>query len=276
MYYQGILKPPIKLIGAKTRNRRILYSKFPAHRTYIEPFFGTGGVLLGKPKSELEIINDFDPYVVNFYKYVQRFPTTMLAYLQKLMEKGASKELFLDWRSRLTETNSPYMKACLYYLVNKHCFNGIVRFNEKGECNSSWGKEKTGRGIITKDWMNLVSSRMSDVFLFCSDAMEFIENVVQESPGDDLFMFVDPPYRNCQTVYRGKKFTDEDHIKLKKMLEAAKFKWMLTLNDDQFVRELYKDFNIFGHSIQYNCANTTKGRGPKPEVIITNYVTERD
>ncbi len=277
MYYQGILKPPIKLIGAKTRNRRTLYERFPSHKTYVEPFLGTGGVLLGKPKVELEIVNDFDPYVINFYRYVQLFQITLFTYIQKQLERITeenAKTLFEEWKVRLVSTQSPFMRAANYYLINKHCFNGIIRFNEKGECNSSWGKATTGRGLLTKEWMNLINSRIKETYLFCADGLDLIEDIVNQPPGEDLFMFVDPPYRDCQTVYRGKKFSDADQVKLRDLLKAAKFKWMLTLNDDQFVREIYNDFNIYSHQINYNCSNTPAGRGLKPEVIITNYIKE--
>ena len=69
----------------------------------------------------------------------------------------------------------------------------------------------------------------------------------------------------------GNDFTKDDDITLKEKLSTTKGRWLLTVNDDEFFRELYKDFNIQQVSVNYSAGNATKGSGERFELIIINY-----
>jgi DNA adenine methylase len=102
----------------------------------------------------------------------------------------------------------------------------------------------------------------------------------------DSFIFLDPPYRytgkikndkGCVTVYNGEIFTDEQHLKLNKYLRGIKqAKWLMTINDDEWIRELYDGYEIVSNSVFYSCSNTKAGRGHRKELLIANYpITEK-
>lgn len=279
----SILKPGLKLIGAKTRIRNRLYPYFPYHAAYIEPFLGTGGVLIGKPKAKVEIVNDLNPQIINYYLTMQERPGNLWHSINRVLHTISSvpethwKEMFLQWRDYLTEDvlQQPLLKrlnqATCAYFVNKTCFNGILRFNNKGKCNSSFGKTFKGRGFFTEEYFTQVFQRIKDVQFYHCDYKELFEKVKALNLSYP-FVFTDPPYRDCQTVYNGIFFSDGDHQELKERLVNLKnMKWLLTINDDSFVRDLYQESLMVDNKVHYSCSQTAAGRGDKPELLITNY-----
>ena len=64
----------LKYPGAKWALARWVLSHFPAHHSYLEPFFGSGAVLFNKPRSHIETVNDLDGDVVNFFRWIRDDP----------------------------------------------------------------------------------------------------------------------------------------------------------------------------------------------------------
>jgi len=61
------MKPPVSYYGGKQNMTKEILSLIPKHKIYIEPFFGGGAIFFTKEPSEVEIINDLNSYVINFY-----------------------------------------------------------------------------------------------------------------------------------------------------------------------------------------------------------------
>lgn len=288
-----ILKSGLKLIGGKTKVRDILYQFFPEHKNYFEPFSGTFSLVIGKERSEVEIVNDISVLhlvIANFRDNHEQFWQLLQPYLEKLYRFGKDdvewgRKNFNEWKIGTTTIQEQPILNVLYYLINKHCFNGIIRFNKDKICNSSYGKEINGRGVFTKKWLDAVNDRLQGVTITGHDFHYFFDyyfvNHRVRWDTQDTFIFLDPPYRKkeftdddkgCVTDYNGEVFTDEQHQDLCNYLKSLKqTKWLMTINDDEWVRELYKDFNIVSHDVFYSCSNTKDGRGKRPELLIANY-----
>lgn len=86
----------------------------------------------------------------------------------------------------------------------------------------------------------------------------------------DTFYYLDSPYRGTYG-YRLGKFTDEHYQLLAECCKNAKGKWLYTINDDEYIRELFKDFNIIDHKVFYSICKSESGRQEFNELIITNY-----
>lgn len=65
------LKTPTSYYGGKQNLVRIIIPLIPKHTTYVEPFVGGGAIFWTKPKSEVEVINDTNRELINFYEVVQ-------------------------------------------------------------------------------------------------------------------------------------------------------------------------------------------------------------
>ncbi|WP_341420078.1 DNA adenine methylase [Clostridium magnum] len=95
------------------------------------------------------------------------------------------------------------------------------------------------------------------------------EEIIKKYDRAHTFFFCDPPY--FETCGYKNKFNEEDHLKLRNLLRDAKGKFLLTINDNDKVREWYKDFNINETEVGYSVCKEEKGRRKFKELIIANY-----
>lgn len=295
---EKILLPGLKLIGAKNKTRGLLYEYFPSpgsYERYIEPFMGTAGVLIGKPKDSIEEVGDLNLYAINYYKVLQTHPEEFFTKLLQEWEvlKSLGKPYFNQMKLSVTRTKDLVEQAVYFYLITKHCMNGIWRLNKNRECNSSYCGTTQGRGIFKIDHFNAVVERIEKVNFHYSDYRVLLNHanyvpqisLVNKAKGveyikaEETFVFLDPPYLlrspevpdGCVTTYNACKFLLSNHQELFLFLQKANYKWMLTINDCQYIRDLYKDYNMFSFDVFYSCSQTPGGRGKKNELIIANY-----
>lgn len=94
-------------------------------------------------------------------------------------------------------------------------------------------------------------------------------DVIKRYDRETTFFFCDPPYLDV-TGY-GKTFNEGNHIKLRDALSNIKGKFLLSINDHQTIRELYKEFKIIEMSVPYSVSRERKARKGYAELLITNY-----
>ena len=105
------------------------------------------------------------------------------------------------------------------------------------------------------------SRRLADTVIENKD----FEALIRQYDRDSAFFYCDPPYRTAQKYY-DVPFSDSDHERLKNSLSNIKGRFILSYNDDEYIRELYKDYNITAVERQNNLSS-----GLYKELIITNY-----
>lgn len=265
-----LLKSPTKLIGAKTHNhgRDLIYALAPEHVRYRELFMGSAGILIGKQKALNEAICDVEAAAINFFQQFQKNPKELFDRIMTQIGRITADPSGNYWKElRDSEFNyeNPLDKAVWYYCINKYAMNGIFRRRKDGKCNSSWSKTIKGRGILTESWAKAIYLRIADV-VFHNNDYKFLL-----TPYEDTFTLADPPYHDVLCSYNGVTFSGDDQRELKESLDWLKGKWMLTINDHPFIRELYEGYEMIEWAPKYSCAQTAEGRKKAPELIITNY-----
>lgn len=111
--------------------------------------------------------------------------------------------------------------------------------------------------------MEEVQERLKNVVIENKDFESLIR--VYDRPG--ALLYLDPPYHGTEKYYET-DFTHDDHTRLKTVLKGIKGKFILSYNDDEFIRDLYKDYRIEG--IRRN-SNLTNNADTFNEVIIRNF-----
>ena len=92
-------------------------------------------------------------------------------------------------------------------------------------------------------------------------------NLIDVYDREKALFFLDPPYYKMEKYY-DILFLQEDHLRLCSKIRDIKGKFILSYNDCEFVRELYKDFNI--HEVSRNHSLSSKQNDYR-ELLITNY-----
>lgn len=276
-----LLKPGLKLIGAKTKFRDLLYQLMNPHDIYIEPFAGSTTVLVGKAPASMEFIGDTNEYLMDYIHTLQDNPGEFWEEFQcqlPMLHEG-QKEYFEEIRTWLTESFSRQERSLFFYMVTKTCTNGIFRLRKRdGACNSSFCKQTHARGWFTREWFDAVVNRYQEVTAVHGEYQTTIE-MANDYMGKQ-FLFLDPPYRfkkgdngaGTVTTYNGQKFMDGDFIELKQVMDNFPGDILMTINDDEWTRRLFKDYYQVQHDVNYSCSRSgTQGRGAHPELLVSTY-----
>jgi DNA adenine methylase len=109
------LNSPIKWIGGKSRLRKHVIALLPPHSCYVEPFAGAAWVLFGKPPSPVEVINDIDQELINFFRVVKEQPEKLIASFEwELVSRAEFKRLATLDLTKLDEIQRAHR---FYYLI---------------------------------------------------------------------------------------------------------------------------------------------------------------
>lgn len=260
-----MVKSPIKWVGGKSRLVKTLLPLFPEHRCYVEVFGGAGWVLFGKEPSRVEVLNDFDSWLMNFWKVVQNAKDQLISSMEHTL---VSRELFDEYKQRYkqNDVDDVVEKAKIfYYLVNAGFSSDMKNpvFGTKSQRRNGLRPEEIEQSI------NNAYKRLQKVTI----ENKPFEDIFRIYDNEDTFFYLDSPYRNTKQYAVG-KFTDEQYIKLAECCKNAKGKWLYTINNDEYIKELFKDFNIIDHEVYYSICKTDNGRKGFKELIITNYDVE--
>jgi len=271
-------KPFLKWAGGKIKLLPLLRKLgIEQGERYIEPFVGAGSIALNMPHKEI-IINDSNEALVNVYHILWAAKDKLIGDTIEtfaLHDKSKDKEKFYyDMRALFNELNENNSfdnesAAGLFLYLNRHCFNGLCRFNKKGEFNVSYGGYKTVY-FMEKELLHAIEV-MEKTRIYHGD---FIE-VMKMARKNDM-IFLDPPYcpvskTSSFTRYSKDGFTLDDQKNVLLQAECAAGKGATVIicnNDTEFTRKLYNAADeIHFHDVQKNISCKGNGRKKQREII---------
>lgn len=255
------MKSPIKWVGGKSKLTKVLLPMFPEHKGYVEVFGGAGHLLFAKEPSKWEVLNDFDSELMNFWSVIKNAKEEFIRSFDYTL---VSRETFNEYKrifKNKTEEDC-IKKAHIFYYLVKAGFGANLT-------SPSFGVAKDRSRLRLEQIENSINDaykRLQKVLI----ENDSFENIIKRFDDKDTFFFLDPPYRNTCDYSVG-KFTDDKYNLLSECCKNTKGKWLLTINEDTYIRELFKDFNIITHEVYYGLSKTESGRRNFDELIITNY-----
>jgi len=115
---------PVSYIGGKRAIAKQIISVFPEHKTYVEAFSGGAQILFNKGPSEVEVLNDLDGEIVNFFRVCQLHYEELIRYLRFMV---VSREWFKLLKATNPTTLTDIQRAARYLYLLKNSFAGVVR-----------------------------------------------------------------------------------------------------------------------------------------------------
>lgn len=269
-------KPFVKWVGGKrqlVKQLRGIYlppENFDVqNNTYFEPFVGGGAVFFDLQPFHSEI-SDMNFELITAYQVIQKNVEELIESLQK---HKYEKNYFLEVRKQDPLQMTDIERASRFIFLNRTCFNGLYRVNQKGGFNTPFGSYKNPL-ICDAENLRNVSKVLENTKIFHRGYEEVLKHAKK---GD--FLYFDPPYvplnpTSSFTSYTKEGFGLKQQEELRDVFSELSNRGcfvMLSNSDTPIIRELYKDFKI--HSVQAGRAINSKSgkRGKVGEVVVVNY-----
>jgi DNA adenine methylase len=226
------MRGPLSYIGGKTRLAKQIIAILPEHTTYVEAFSGGAQVLFHKEPSEVEVLNDLDGEIVNFFRVCQQHHEELIRYLRFMVVSRTWYEL-LQQASAATLTDIQRAARHLYLLKNSY---GAMVVNPHYHIHvvqpPGFNPDKLPE-IIEE-----THRRLARVQIECLP----YEKMLRHYDRAETLFYLDPPYFG-RSLYRFNLSAD-DFKKMAERLSELKGKFILSLNDVHEVRAIFGQFKI--------------------------------
>ena len=195
------LKPFLKWAGGKIRILPELKKRFPPGKRFIEPFLGAGSVSLNVDYP-VYIVNDINQDLMSVWKYLQRDGMEFIRKAQCYFFHNSNNKEYFERKRKVFngEIECPsgipftdYVKATLFIYLNRHCFNGLCRYNNKGKFNSPFGKYKDPvyfpREEMEKSLVRVnkfeIHNYLKNIIQLCSEVNKYVNDSAPWSLKED-------------------------------------------------------------------------------------------
>src|SRR5574337_1306942 len=217
-------RSPFPWFGGKQRLAPDIIALFPPHLVYVEVFGGGASVLLSKPARVLDVYNDLDSGLVNFFRCLRDESDRLVPLLELTPYSRAEWQ---ECRSTWFEIEDPVERARRWYVVASQSFGGMIAKDKRPSWDHTkstgrgwWGGERLGRMHLNHaastanrvDHLCRFVERMRRVQIECLDWRACLDRY--DDP--DCLFYLDPPYVASTRRAGGyeHELTDDDHAEL--------------------------------------------------------------
>jgi DNA adenine methylase len=264
------MKPFLKWAGGKARLVDRIKAVLPVGRRLIEPFVGSGALFLN---SDFEgyLLADANADLINLYRQLQQggegFIEVCATFFTPLNNTEAT---FYALRRQFNQTTDAVEKAALFVYLNKHCYNGLCRYNARGEFNVPFGRYK--QPYFPAAEMTYFHQKAQRANFQVQD---FVATMEAAGAGD--LLYCDPPYAPLSatanfTSYSAGVFGAAAQHQLAAMAEALRRRGITVVisnHDTAFTRSIYAaaDEHIY-FGVQRHISCNGANRGKANEVLV--------
>lgn len=269
-----MIKSPLRYPGGKSRAINIIANLIPDFDEFREPFVGGGSVFVyakQKYKEKKFWVNDLYIDLYKFWEYAQ------------CDVEGLVKQIY-DWKNKFKEGKHLHTflkenslsfndieKAAAFFIFNRITFSGTSLSG--GFSQAAFDGRFTDSSIQRlKDFSQILDA----VSITNYDYAEVVEK-----QGNNVFIFLDPPYYSAtkSALYgkNGDLHKAFDHERFAETMKSCPHKWLITYDDCEYIRDLFSFAKIIPWSLTYGMRNVTESSQQKGnELFISNYLNEYD
>ena len=278
--------PPIKSQGIKTKivptiNRIIESAKEPFTGDWYEPFFGTGVVGFNSPVKGRKIVGDTNPHLIRFYNAVLDGTInegSVREYLENAHKRLSTADedgyaYYREVRDRFNTEHDPFD----FLFLSRAGFNGMIRFNGKGNWNIPFckTKERFAQAYVTK-----ICNQVKAVRTIIQNGDWEFNNVPFEGTilraGENDLIYSDSPYFGRYADYYN-TWTEADEERLCELLSQSKARFVLSTwhhnqyRENPLIERLWSKFNIITQEHFYHGGGRIENRNSMIEALVFNF-----
>ena len=234
----------------------------PKHEIYVEPFAGGAAVFWAKEPAPVEVINDTNKEVINFYQVVQKDFDSLQKEIQTTLH---SREQFRQ--AVIVYENAdmfiPLKRAWAFWVLSCQSFSASIATGWR------YGRSKKVETLIDKKRQSFtaeIKERLELTQIECNDAIK----VIQSRDTPDTFFYCDPPYFNANMGhYDG--YSKQDFTDLLETLSHVQGKFLLSSYPSDILTEYTKRYGWKTSLVHRNLGMKREGARSKTEVLTMNY-----
>lgn len=258
----------LKWAGGKYNLMEAIVGHLPEADTLVEPFVGAGSVFLNTNYSRY-LLNDINADLIHLYQFLQQKPQQLIDDARLLfVDNNNEKSVFLAMRQLFNQTTDPYQRSLLFLFLNRHCYNGLCRYNQSGFFNVPFGKYK--KPYFPEAELEAFAEKAKRATFVCMDYQQLFAQLPAEAA-----VYCDPPYVPLSktasfTSYAKNSFNLDDQADLANLSEQAQQRGhpvLISNHDTSWTRKIYQGAEL--HSIQVGRSISQKGssRGKVAELF---------
>lgn len=239
------MRPFLKWPGNKYHIVEAITGRLPEGKRLVEPFVGSGAVFLNTDYSRY-LLNDNNPDLINLYKILKKEGEPFIQYCRTFFTpQNNASDKYYEFRGLFNRTDDQRLKSALLIYLNRHGYNGLVRYNLQHELNVPFGEYK--KPYFPYKELVFFSVKARKAVFTCKD---FLKTMVGAKPGDVLYC--DPPYvplsvTSSFTTYSAGGFSLDQQKNLALMAEKLSGRGIPVLisnHDTEFTNQAYHNADI--------------------------------
>lgn len=259
----------LKWAGGKFKLVDALNRHLPAGQRLVEPFVGAGSVFLNTEYDEY-LLCDINQDLIDLYNIVKRQPEKYIQAAKALfVDRMNNKEAYYDARKRFNSSRDPFLRAIYFLYLNRHGFNGLCRYNQKGEFNVPFGSYK--KPYFPEKEIRIFAEKAQRAEFRCISYEQAFELVT-----DGDVIYCDPPYAPLSTTasfttYVGAGFSLDDQALLARYSRHTALERgipvLISNHDIPLTRELYHGARLESIQVQRNISQKGSARTKVDELM---------
>ena len=267
-----MIKSPLRYPGGKAKVLDAILERFPEQfLEFREPFVGGGSVFLAVRQKFPNVpvwINDLNLDLISFWRTVQINCVALTTEVRRIKEtEQDGKDLYEGFRSSLASDLTEFERAVRFFVLNRITFSGTV--DSGGYSEQSFHGRFTHSSI---DRVEEIAGLMHGIRITNTDYREVIN-----AAGQDVLMFLDPPYFSAtKSKLYGKKgdlHVGFDHTEFALEMQRSLHRWLITYDDCLEIRNYFAFASIQDFSVQYGMNNYKQANAARgAELFISNQV----
>lgn len=253
----------LKWAGNKTAIMSELKKHLPDGPRLVEPFAGSCAVMMATDYPYY-LVADINPDLINLYQVIKEDVNSFIHLVERIFSKFTTEEDYYKCRQFFnTVPLEPIEKAAYFLFLNRHCYRGLCRYNQRGLFNVPYGNYK--KPYLPVDEIRAFAEKAVRATFICAS---YEETLAMLQAGD--VVYCDPPYDGTFSGYHTAGFSDDDQYDLASILVRRSSEGhpiIVSNSDTRLIRSFYRKFTLHRISTKRSIG-VAAGEGKKADELI--------
>ena len=253
----------LKWAGNKTAIMSELKKHLPDGPRLVEPFAGSCAVMMATDYPYY-LVADINPDLINLYQMIKEDVNSFIHLVERIFSKFTTEEDYYKCRQFFnTVPLEPIEKAAYFLFLNRHCYRGLCRYNQRGLFNVPYGNYK--KPYLPVDEIRAFAEKAVRATFICAS---YDETLAMLQAGD--VVYCDPPYDGTFSGYHTAGFSDDDQYDLASILVRRSSEGhpiIVSNSDTRLIRSFYRKFTLHRISTKRSIG-VAAGEGKKADELI--------